>query len=330
MSLDLRLAVTDLVVGEMPIKVKCPDSIHKARLNGKADKTQSLAVYPDHLHCYGCGLHVEHFRPDIEGNLHPLAILLGIDNEEAVAVQDRYNSDSLDAYRERAAENSKTTPLPTALAQIYNSVLMNGARQHRMDWLLARGLTTQTIGDFLIGHDGNRYTIPVFSGDDLLAFRYRRDDEYLDDNYPKYSGMPGRNGQYLFPLDDITAEAQDTLFVCEGELDAIRLWQEGLPAITITNGAGQVKKIPQMIVDLFGADLDKLVFCTDMDEPGQIAVLGHTNEQGKHIPGAAEMARDLGFQTYQLQWEGAKDVTEAIQLGKLDPGRWRDYCTRLR
>jgi hypothetical protein len=323
MSLDLRLAVTDLVVGEMPVHVRCPDEIHAARLGGKKDKTQSLAIYPTNAHCYGCGYNEANWRV-------VLSILLGIDREEAWALKDRYDSDSLDAYRERVAENTKTNPLPTALAQIYNSVLMRGARKHRLDWLLARGLTEETIGNFLIGHDGNRFTIPVFDGDDLMAFRYRRDDAYLEENYPKYCGMSGRNGQYLYPLDLLVSEPNDlVLFVCEGELDAIRMWQEGLHAVTITNGAGQVKKIPQLLRDRFEGAFQRLVFCTDQDEPGQIAVLGHTNEQGIHVPGAAEIARSLGFETYQLCWSGAKDVTEAIQLGALNPQRWGEYTAVL-
>ena len=332
MSLDLRLAVTDLVVGTVALKIKCPDAIHKARTGGKVDKENSLAVFPDGLHCIGCGVHLDPWTkpgPPPANYVHPLSVLLGCSTEEAIKIESRYDSDALDAYRERAAANAKSEPLPTALAQVYHQTLVNGPRQQRLKWLHVRGLTDKTLGDFLIGHDGNRFTIPVFDADRLLAFRYRRDDAYLDESYPKYSGMSGRNGLYLYPADETTADGRNYLFVCEGELDALRLWQEKIPAVTVTNGAGQVKKIPALVQARW-PHITKLIFATDMDEPGQVAVLGSTNERGEYVPGAARIAQDLGFECWQMRWDGAKDVTEALQLGRINPDDWGEHCTRLR
>lgn len=323
-QVDLRLAVTDMPVADLPVYAKCPGH--------KDTKRPNLAVYDDHLHCYVCGFH-RNLRPPVasmETHEHPLAILLGVTNEEALALEARYSSESLDAYRERAATEARRDPMPTALAQVYNQVLMQGPRKGRMDWLLARGLTRKTIGDNLIGHDGNRFVIPVFDADaNLISLRFRRDDEYLDDGYPKYSGVKGRNGLYLYPEDLIEREERRMLVICEGELDALRLWQDNIAAISPTNGAGQVVKLPKLIRERWPS-VATLLLATDQDEAGEAAAMGHTNEKGKFVPGAAQAALELGFKVYRLKWEGGKDVSEALQLGTLDSKHLGRYATAVR
>jgi DNA primase len=302
MSLDLRLALTDQPVGELPWKLTCPPEIHKER-TGRLDKEMSLAVYPDNIHCFGCKFHRN--QPD-----EALAILLGITPEQALPLLPRYHSESIDAYRERAAQEANLDPLPASLAEVYHQMLWSGPRQHRMKWLQARGLSKYSIQHWQLGHDGNRFVIPLWGAEgQLLTLRYRRDDEYLDDKYPKYSGMKGRNGLYLFggsQPGDGTA-----IWVTEGELDAIRLWQEGINAVSATNGAGQVHKLPKMIRERWPL-VQTLYIATDQDEPG--------HEAARLTKLSAEA---LGFQTHRISWDGeAKDVTEALQLGYLDHLRY--------
>jgi hypothetical protein len=297
-EIDLRLAVTDMPVGAVPVKIKCPDSIHKHRAK-QTDKNQSLAVYPDNLHCYGCGFHRNN-------RLEALAFLLGVTEEEAKKVAEKYTNEALDAYRERAATEARRDPLPFALAQLYNTALMgpNAPRAHRQDWLLARGITLETAEDVHLGHDGNRYVIPIFDADmKLIALRYRRDDAYLDESYPKYMGMKGRNGLYLYPEWLIERDTRKFLVICEGELDALRLWQEGYPAVSATNGAGQAHKLPALIRERWPR-IHTLCVATDQDEPG---------EEAARLTIAA--AEGLGMKAMRLRWEEGKDVTEALQLG---------------
>ena len=112
--MDLRLAVDDQVVGDNPVKVKCRE--HN-------DKTASLAVYADHLHCYGCGFHLEMGDATIPGHVHPLGYLLGISGDEVEKVASRYTNEALDRYRDKAAQEARMDPLPRSLAKIYNKVL---------------------------------------------------------------------------------------------------------------------------------------------------------------------------------------------------------------
>lgn len=268
-AIDVRYAVTDAPIGDEAVKVKCP--MH-------ADNEFSLAVYRNHLHCYGCRFHVKR-------TMDSLAFLLyGNMSEDSVRrafeVAPKYTASALDGYRTRVAEEARREPLPSVLAQIYNNMLTGGnSRAWRRSWLHQRGLTDQTINGFELGHDGTRFTIPYFARDHkLLTIRYRRDDhygtEYTDGKpIPKYIGTKGRNGLYLYPefkLDVWRGGTWPELVVVEGEFDAIRLWQERIPSVTIPNGAGNLKRIPQMLAD---ADIlvDWLTVAGDMDEPGWLA-----------------------------------------------------------
>jgi DNA primase len=304
------------VVGTLPVHIKCPSHNDKTRGN--------LAVYDDHLHCYVCGFH----RNDWP---EALALLLGCSEAEARAQASKYTNEALDAYRERAAQEARTDPMPFALAQIYNNMLMgpDAPRAHRQDWLLARGLTPETWERFHLGHNGCQFVIPIFdAGMNLVSLRLRRDDEYLDDTHPKYMGVKGRNGLYLYGEWLVTPEHK-YLVLTEGELDAVRLWQEGIPAVSATNGAGQVRKLPALIRDRW-PHIKTLIIGTDSDEAGEASAVGHTNEKGEFVPGTQQAALDLGFKVYRLKWEeGAKDVSDAIQLGLLDPRRLRAHTVAL-
>lgn len=301
-KVDLRLAVEEDVIGDYAVKIKCPQ--HK-------DKVRSLAVYPDHLHCFGCGFHLNLWPGPASStplnDQNPLAFLLGKTNEEAIALAPKYTNATLDAYRERAATEARRDPMPGSLALIYNEILLTGRRQQRADWLKARGLTVWTIHGNYLGHDGMRFVIPVYDAEEnLITLRYRRDDDYCEETTPKYSGVKGRNGFYIYPEQLIARAQPETLVLCEGELDALRLWQERIPAVTATNGAGQAPKVIAAIKERYPC-VKSFIIATDMDEPGQEAAQV-----------AADAAVTAGYQVGRIEWTLGKDVTEALQLGSLN------------
>ncbi len=297
-QLDLRLAVSDDIISDFPVYVKCREQNDKSRGN--------LAVYRDHLHCFGCGYHEAR---TVAGQ----AYLLKVDTWKAAELAPKYTAAALDGYRERVSQEARRDPLPASLADIYHGVL-GGRRSHRLDWFKARGLADTIINAFQLGHDGMRFTIPVFDRENrLIALRYRRDDMYADENAPKYSGIKGRNGQYLFPENWLAPFETHYVVICEGELDAVRLWQEGIPAVTITNGAGQVHKIPALLKEQF-PHITHIIIATDEDEPGNAA---------REL--TAQAAIDLGFQVGAVNWSQGKDITEALQLGSLNLDALRVY-----
>jgi DNA primase len=295
--IDLRLAVDETAFGDSPIKIRCLNPAHD-------DPTASLAVYSDHLHCYGCGFH----RNNVD---EALALLLGITQAEAQEALPRYDSKMLDGYRERVTAKARRDPMPTAYAEMYHRALCSNP--DAVSWLMERGLEWNTIEQALIGHTGTHYTIPVFDKDRrLLTIRFRKDDRVVPDEYelwngqvsrvPKYQGWTGRNGLYLY--GEHWLEHADEVWVAEGELDALRLRQWGVKACSATNGARQSGRVPAMLSDLF-PKIATLVIATDVDTSGVEAA---------HAVVAA--ARRLGMKTYRAYWWQGKDVTEALHLGE--------------
>ncbi len=310
MSVDVRLAANngDDIVADLPVFIECPE--HERRGYGR-DTTASLAVYMDHIHCYGCDFHITR-------RLDSLGYLLGItDFHEILQVARRYTTDALDAYRERVGEKARKDLLPPSLADAYQSLLWN-MRNPRIDWLKARGLTLDTIRDFKFGHDSTRFTIPFFRRmnfddarpTDLVTVRFRRDDMYGTEIFnpktgkmyeiPKYSGMTDRNGLYLYPEWKIAYQHRSWLVVCEGELDAALCWQEGIFACSTTNGAGNMKHIVSLL-EPYRSHFDGLMICGDMDERGRKA-----SEQ------VYDAAKQAGIDKIQIaEWdEQYKDITE--------------------
>ena len=204
-QIDCRLAVTDSPVSTLPFKIRCREPTHK-------DREESMAVYNDGINCYGCG-------KTVKRRMEALSYLLYGDEskwKEAIAVSAAYTFKSIDTYRARVGEEARRDPLPFSLATVYHEFLCSG-RTHRLSWLYARGLNDDTIHRFCLGHDGTRFTIPVFDAKGaLVTIRFRRDDYYTREDprgrpTPKYSGMQGRNGLYLFPEYRIAQERPDTL-----------------------------------------------------------------------------------------------------------------------
>jgi DNA primase len=296
--LDLRLAVDESVVGDGPVKIRCLNPNHD-------DPTASLAVYPTNMHCFGCGFH----RNDWD---ECLSLLLGITVAEAHEVAPRYSSERLDAYREKAAQQSRRDPMPLAYAQMY-STFLHRTMTHRLPWLFDRGLTETTLTENLIGHTGTHWTIPVFDKDKrLLTIRFRRDDALVLPEYdigldrvfrvPKYQGWSGRNGLYLY--GEHWLDGAEDVWLCEGELDALRLWQEGYPSCSPTNGARQCHKVPGILRDMLPG-VRSVVVATDTDEAGDEAAVQ-----------TVRAANALGMRTYRAWWiSQAKDVTEALANG---------------
>lgn len=295
--LDLRLAVAETVWNDTPVKIKCPNPAHQ-------DPTASLAVYSDHLHCYGCGWH----RNDWDESL---ALLTGKTVAEAREIAPQFDSKRLDGYRVRLAEAPRN-PMPIQYAEMYHRVLMS-SMSDRLDWLFERGLYLDTLEEHLIGHTGTHFTIPVFDKNRmLLTIRFRKDGAIVAGEYerwdgrmvavPKYQGWTGRNGVYLY--GEHWLEGAEEAWVCEGELDALLLHQCGLPAVSATNGARQAFRVPSMLYQLFPA-VALVVACTDTDRAGEEAAVQVIQE-----------AHGLGMRTFRALWWEGKDVTEALSKGE--------------
>ena len=305
---DLRLALTDDVVGDLPIRIKCPRH---------SDTDPSLCVYPDHLYCYsvGCG-----FCIPTSKRMEALAWLLWDDRSQwrrAISESHKYTNSGIEAYRERVEREAKSKPLPRAQAELYHRLVYKERRNgyRPVQWYYDRGLSDQTISRFMLGHDGTRFTIPIFDHDGkLLNIRLRLDERYTtEDDYvngklqKKYSGVCGYNGVFLYPAWLIDPRSEEVI-ICEGELDCVKLHQEGYTnSITSTNGAGNLRKLLEGLTnDKNYATVRKLSIITDQDEAGDYVAAQLLEE-----------AQKLGYAARRITWprEWGKDVTELYQGG---------------
>lgn len=225
--LDLRRAVTDAPLDEEYVRIRCVN--HAAHKNG--DASPAMAVYPDGLYCFACGF--------TASGKEALSLLRGGAEVE----------DGLTFAPKRTVKPAKQLdPLPAGYAKLYN--LWLNSHPEKLEWLLGpeRGLTRETVNEYQLGYDGAHYCIPVFNAErQLMTFRYRMDPAVAteeDLHRSKYFGWRGRNDRFLYPA---WMPLGSWCVLCEGEFDALVLRQDGVPAITLTNGARQMKRIPLLL-----------------------------------------------------------------------------------
>ncbi len=293
--LDLRvLAAPGMrISGEKPVMIRCL---------WHADRHSSLGIWPDHLHCFGCGVH--------KGVLDYLAEQENLDIERdfwgtVEALAGKYGVASaapMSHPRQETPRKAPPLPLGASLARGYHERLGDKRR-----WYRDRGLRDGIVDGQLLGHDGRAFTIPVWhpSGE-LLTIRYRR-DESLSSGGPKYWGIEGRNETLLYNQGAL--DGSWLVVITEGELDCLRLWQEGIPAVSSTNGAGGMIGIWEQVSPRFSRVV-RMVVALDQDEGGRQAAAQLAKAINGRNPRSVSRSRAV-----ILKWDKrlGKDVTELAQ-----------------
>ncbi|MES1987099.1 MAG: toprim domain-containing protein, partial [Pseudomonadota bacterium] len=147
-----------------------------------------------------------------------------------------------------------------------------------MSYLLnERKLSIETVRTFNISEHNNQ-----------IAFPYLRDGDLI---FIKYLGVSRPNGKKqisveancepcLFGWQTIPPNAR-VLILCEGELDAMTLYQYGLPALSVPFGGGKGQK-QQWVEHEFErlTIFDEIFLCFDPDAEGQLAITELTERLG--------------------------------------------------
>lgn len=194
----------------------------------------------------------------------------------------------------------KRTPI-SALARYEHDLEQSEFAQN---YLATRGLSPDTAKRWHLGLKKDR-------GRDILLIPYlTKDGEVADVKYrhldpdaplPKYWRKGGGEsilfGEHLLPGKD---QPHDVLYLCEGEIDCMTLWQHGFsPALSTTAGAGTFKPRWYDIIKAYAPK--RIVVCYDSDPAGQ--------------KGAEELARKFDeFECINIVLPDAKDVNEYFQL----------------
>lgn len=130
------------------------------------------------------------------------------------------------------------------------------------EYLQSHGISLESVQKFELGLSDDKITIPVKDRDGNFLFnKYRHLLEKDLEVGKKYSYDKGAKAT-LFNAKIL--EEAPIVVVCEGEFDAIRLDQEGIPAITSTSGAGSFPE------EFFPDLQNRQVFlCLDNDDAGK-------------------------------------------------------------
>lgn len=156
----------------------------------------------------------------------------------------------------------------------------------------SRGISETTRAKFELTVKDDGVYIPLPNG----SIKRRNFKPYFDKRADKWIFQKfiffERKGKCLF----YAGEKSETIFITEGELDAVKLHQEtGFTVISDTTGAASFEKL--YLNDPYIKEAKKIYIIPDNDEPGK--------------KGALKTAEILGFQRcYQLTLPQGKDVTE--------------------
>lgn len=142
-----------------------------------------------------------------------------------------------------------------------------------------RKLTSETITVYKIGERGRQIVFPYLRDGELIFVKYLG----LDRNGSKKQLAVESNcepclfGWHLIPIN------ARTVTLCEGEIDAMTLYQYGFPALSVPFGGGSGKK-QQWIEYEFErlAIFDEIYLCFDDDEQGQAASHELVERLGRH------------------------------------------------
>ena len=142
-----------------------------------------------------------------------------------------------------------------------------------------RKLTMETITAFKIAQKNNTIIFPYYRDHELIFIKYlslHRADGKKQISVEK-DCEPCLFGWHLIPP---TARS---ITICEGEIDAMSLYQYGLPALSVPFGGGGKNKQRWLEYEFDRlAVYDEIYLCFDQDQEGQAAVAELIERLGRH------------------------------------------------
>lgn len=167
------------------------------------------------------------------------------------------------------------------------------------EWLTGRGITDETIDAFRVREIQR-------NGSTWALFPYLRDGEFVNAKYrnpddKKGMGQESDAEPCLFGWHLVQPKDR-AIVICEGEIDAMTLWQAGLTALSVNAGAGNHQWID--------SDWDRLERFSD------IVISFDHDEAGDK--GAAEVMKRLGADRCRRMKMGAKDANQWLMDGATD------------
>ena len=149
-----------------------------------------------------------------------------------------------------------------------------------MNYLVnVRKLTCETVRAYKIGDRGREIVFPSWRNDELIFIKFLKLDRIGDKKQMSVEANcePCLFGWHLIPTD------ARTIAICEGEIDAMTLYQYGLSALSVPfgGGGGDKQRWIEYEFDRL-AIFDRIYLCLDADKEGYTATRELVERLGRH------------------------------------------------
>lgn len=204
----------------------------------------------------------------------------------------------LPAYKDRHKQEAAYQILPESSIALYKTQCPV--------YLLRRGFTEEALLKYEIGYSFHQSRIVIPTRDvnkKLVGITLRLD---FDSDGPKYWHDHFDKSAHLYGFHLWERKKTDRLFLVEGQLDVVRMWQHGLAACAILGSSISEEQVA-LLKEY--ARCDKLVMMFDNDEAGEKA----TREAIKALSGTF-LGRRLYAAEYPEDDPGELRSTKTIKL----------------
>ena len=300
-----------------------------------SEKTPSFSVAPDKgiYYCFGChkGGGPVNFIMEIEGLDYPDAVRFLAKRAGLEVPEDA-------EYRSAYKKQERLRNLCKEAARFYRQELFAPGGQAARDYLVRRGVSSQTVSRFGLGYSPDAWSALLdtmtkkgYTNEELLdaglALKSQKGSCYdrfrnrlmfpiidvrgnvigfggrvMDDSKPKYLNSPETSifnkRKNLFALNVAKKTKAGMLILTEGYMDAIALHQYGFDCAVASLGTALTEEHAQLLAKY----TKQVVLTYDGDEAGQ-------NATRRAIP----MLERAGLQVKILRMQGAKDPDEFLK-----------------
>lgn len=179
------------------------------------------------------------------------------------------------------ADDFKRPQKPKTFAKPARPKGLSAPKSRVLDYLHSRGLTEQSLKAYRVGESpGGWIVFPFIRNDETVYIKYL--NQHREDSGKKRIKAEANCEPILFGMQ-VIPEDQSFLVITEGELDAMSLFEYGIPAVSVPNGAGTGHKNAWIEhcwewLEVFS----EIFLCLDNDEPGQIAANDIATRLGQH------------------------------------------------
>jgi len=190
----------------------------------------------------------------------------------------------------REVKEHKRPKLPKTTTKIQKSII---------EYLRGRGLKDESIKAYKVYEDNGKILFPSFRHDELIFYKHLAIER--TENGKKTTWVSPECEPCLFGWQAIDPERRE-IVICEGEIDAMTLYQYGKPAVSVPFGGGAGGK--QNWIEYEWENLEQyevIYLCMDMDEEGKRA--------------SREIANRLGLHRCKIVELPHKDANECLKIG---------------